>query len=100
MPRPQLDEDTYDRLAALVDARTKVPAEHLTTDDKITFLLDALDEADTHIERLSARVDSLEDELEDARAATDSDSGPAPGLDEIAGGDLGLANDLGRSRRR
>jgi hypothetical protein len=47
MPRPQLTDETYDRLCSLVDDRTRVPAEHLTTEKKLVFLLDTLEELET-----------------------------------------------------
>lgn len=96
MPRPKLTEDTYDRLADLVDARTKVPADHLTTDEKVAFLLNTLEEVEARNARLADRVDSLEDELEAARADS-SDSDPTRDLDAIA--DADLPNGFGPGRR-
>ena len=60
MPRPQLTDETYDRLCSLVDDRTRVPAEHLTTEKKLVFLLDTLEEAETRTARLADRVEELE----------------------------------------
>jgi hypothetical protein len=102
MPRPKIDEDTYERLSELVDSRTKVPAKHLTGDEKLGFLLDALDEAERHVERLSARVDTLEDELEAARAEAADDDPGRPDADAIANADLPeeLARNLGGNTRR
>jgi chromosome segregation ATPase len=67
MPRPTIDEEVVDRLTAAVDARTKVPAEHLGIAERIDFLLDELEDADSRAEYLSDRVDTLEAELEEAR---------------------------------
>jgi len=99
MPRPQLTDETYGRLCSLVDERTRVPAEHLTTEKKLVFLLDALEEAETQVGRLSDRVETLEEELETARATADDSS---PDADAIANADLPeeLANSLGADTRR
>jgi len=102
MPRPQLTDETYDRLCSLVDDRTRVPAEHLTTEKKLVFLLDTLEEAETRIARLADRVDTLEDELEAARASGTDDASERPDASEIANADLPeeLANKLGGNTRR
>ena len=68
MGRPQLDDEVLDRLEAIVDDRTKVPASHLTTSQRLAFVLDELEEADSRIDYLSDRVDALESEVEEARA--------------------------------
>lgn len=103
MPRPQLTDETYDRLCSLVDDRTRVPAEHLTTEKKLVFLLDTLEEAETRTARLADRVEELEGELEAARAMTD-DASERPDASEIANADLPeeLARNLGggNTRRR
>lgn len=101
MPRPQLTDETYGRLCSLVDERTRVPAEHLTTEKKLVFLLDALEEAETQVGRLSDRVETLEEELETARA-TAADASERPDADAIANADLPeeLANSLGADTRR
>jgi len=100
MPRPKIDEDTSDRLAELVDARTKVPAKHLTTDEKVAFLLDQLDETETRAERLASRIDTLEttnDRLRDRVEELEGDDDSPPSVDEIASADL--PNGLGHGRR-
>jgi len=98
MARPRIDADTLDRLTATADERTRVPASHLTADEQLSFVLDQLDEAELRIARLSDRVDTLEDELEAARAEATDDS--PPGIDEIASGSAGdLPNGLGPNRR-
>lgn len=100
MPRPQLTEETADRITEAVDARTKVPARHLTTDEQIGFVLDALDETETRAERLASRVDTLEsenDRLRDRVEELEADDDSPPGIDEIASADL--PNGLGHGRR-
>jgi len=97
MPRPKLTEETTERITAAVDARTKVPAHHLTTDEQIAFVLDALDDAETRVSRLQSRVKDLEAELERARSEPDDTDRDSPGLDEIASADL--PNGLGRGPR-
>jgi uncharacterized protein YlxW (UPF0749 family) len=100
MPRPKITEDTYDRLAELVDARTKVPAKHLTTDEKVAFLLDTLEDTTTRASRLQSKVKELEAELERARSAASDDTDDPPGIDEIASGSAtNLPNGLGPNRR-
>lgn len=91
MARPAIDDDVLDRLEAAVDARTKVPATHLTTEERLSFALDALDEVERRAEHLANRVDTLEDELEEARSE-DTDTG----LDEIADANLGGVDPTGR----
>jgi len=68
MGRPQLDDEVLDRLEEIVDQRTKVPASHLTTTQRLAFLLDELEDADSRVEYLSDRVEALESEIEEARA--------------------------------
>jgi hypothetical protein len=80
MGRPTLDDEVLERLEAVVDRRTKVPAEHLTTAQRLDFVLDALGEADSRIEYLSDRVDDLEEELEEARAEAEEDDLDLDGL--------------------
>jgi hypothetical protein len=100
MPRPQLDKETTDRITEAVDARTKVPARHLTTDEQIGFVLDALDETETRASRLQSKVKELEAELERARSAASDDTDDPPGIDEIASGSAtNLPNGLGPNRR-
>jgi len=74
MGRPQLDDEVLDRLEGIVDDRTKVPASHLTTSQRLAFVLDELEEADSRISYLSDRVDALESEAEEARADADRDA--------------------------
>jgi len=81
MPRPSISEEHIERLTAIVDARTKVPAKHLTTEERLAVLLDELEEADAAVDRLSNRVDTLEQHLDEVRQdTTDSvvDTGSAP----------------------
>ena len=68
MARPTIDEDTLDRLEEIVDARAKVPADHLTTNQLIAFVLDELHDADQRVNRLSKRVDTLESKIEELRS--------------------------------
>lgn len=98
MGRPAIDDDVLDRLTEAVDARTKVPATHLTTEERLDFALDALDEVEQRAQRLADRVNTLETELEEAR----SEDTDAPGVEEIADANLGggLQNNLGPNRRR
>jgi len=74
MPRPTIDEGTLDRLDEIADARAKVPASHLTADQQVAFLLDELEDADARANRLSQRVDRLEDEIEQLRGEGESNS--------------------------
>jgi len=75
MGRPQISDAVLDRLEETVDARTKVPASHLTTEERLAFALDELDEAASRIDYLAGRVDDLEAQLEDARADDTADGG-------------------------
>ena len=68
MPRPTVSEETIDKLNDIADARAKLPADHLTTNQLIDFLLDELGEADQRNKRLSQRVDNLEAEIEELRS--------------------------------
>lgn len=74
MPRPTIDEDTLDRLNEIADARSKVPAEHLTPEQLITFLLDELEDTDARASRLNQRVDKLEAEIEQLRGEDESNA--------------------------
>ena len=89
MPRPTIDEEVVDRLTTAVDARTKVPAEHLGIAERIGFILDELEDADSRAEYLSDRVDTLEAELEEARRDREE-----TGLDDVMnpGGNAGGFN--------
>ena len=74
MPRPTVSEDTLDRLTEIADARSKVPASHLTPEQLIAFLLDELEDADARASRLNQRVDKLEKEIERLRDEGDSNN--------------------------
>jgi predicted nuclease with TOPRIM domain len=74
MPRPTIADDVLDRLAEVVDHRTKVQADHLTTTQRLEFVLDELAEADERVDRLADRVESLEEQLEEARAEASTDT--------------------------
>lgn len=78
MVRPTIDEEVVERLTAAVDARTKVPAEHLGIGERLDFVLDELEEADSRAEYLEGRVDTLEAELEEARRDREE-----TGLDDV-----------------
>ena len=81
MPRPSISEEHIERLTTIVDARLKVPAKHLTTEERLGVLLDELEEADAAVDRLSNRVDTLEQQLDEVRQdSTDSvvDTGSGP----------------------
>lgn len=78
MVRPTIDGDVVERLTDAVDARTKVPAEHLGVEERVAFVLDELEDADTRADRLEDRVDTLEAELEEARRDRDD-----TGLDDV-----------------
>ena len=93
MGRPQIDDETLDRLEEIVDARTKVPASHLTTSQRLSFVLDELEDADSRIDYLADRVDSLEAEVEEARAEADR-------ADQATGGVGGGFNLGGGGNRR
>jgi chromosome segregation ATPase len=93
MPRPTLDDEVVDRLTEVVDDRTKVPAEHLGIAERLDFILDELEEADSRAEYLSDRVETLEAELEEARRERE-ETGLDGVLDDPTGGTGGLgAND-------
>jgi len=92
MARPQLDDEVLDRLEEIVDQRTKVPASHLTTTQRLAFVLDELEDADNKVEYLSDRVEALEGEVEEARAAADR-------ADQATGG-VGGGFNLGEGNRR
>ena len=68
MPRPTVSEETIERLNDIADARAKLPADHLTTNQLVAFLLDELHDADQRNKRLSQRVDNLEAEIEELRS--------------------------------
>lgn len=89
MVRPTIDEEVVERLTAAVDARTKVPAEHLGIGERLDFVLDELEEADSRAEYLEGRVDTLEAELEEARRDREE-----TGLDDVMnpGGNVGGVN--------
>lgn len=81
MPRPSISEEHIERLTAIVDARIKVPAKHLTTEERLGVVLDELEEADGRADRLSNRVETLEQQLDEVRQDTtdsvvDTGSGP------------------------
>lgn len=74
MPRPTIDEEDLARLTDVVDARTKVPAEHLGVAERILFVLDELEDADARADHLADRVEMLEEQLEEAREETVGES--------------------------
>ena len=90
MVRPTIDDEVVERLTDAVDARTKVPAEHLGIGDRLDFVLDELEEADDRVEYLETRVERLETQLEEARQQ-DEPAGPADpsGLDLNVGDNRG-----------
>ena len=94
MPRPTIDEQVVDRLTDAVDARTKVPAEHLGIEERLAFVLDELEEVDQRADHLAQRVDRLEEQLEEARAEPD-ETGVATGT-EVS--DLDLGSNRGGTR--
>ena len=93
MARPTIDDEVVDRLTAAVDARTKVPAEHLGIAERVAFVLDELEEADGRVEYLEGRVETLEAELDEARQRSDS-GGPTNPNDL----DLNVGDTRGGSR--
>ncbi|ERG95826.1 hypothetical protein [Haloquadratum walsbyi] len=42
MPRPSVSEDLKERLESVVNDRADVPVEHLTFEQKVSFVLDEL----------------------------------------------------------
>lgn len=87
MPRPTIDEEDLARLTDVVDARTKVPAEHLGVAERILFILDELEDADARADHLAERVEMLEDQLKEARDETVGES--------IATGTTGFSSNRG-----
>ena len=87
MPRPTIDEEDLARLTEVVDARTKVPAEHLGVAERILFILDELEDADARADHLAERVEMLEDQLKEARDETVGES--------VATGTTGLSSNRG-----
>lgn len=59
MPRPTVSEENRDRLADYVDRKADVPAEVLTFDQQLDYLLD-------HVDDLHDRVEELEEEASSA----------------------------------
>jgi len=92
MPRPTIDESVLERLEAEVENRTKVPAEHLTTTQRLAFLLDELGEAEERAGHLADRVDTLEDQLEAAREEAERNDA-TEGIDGL---NLGTGHGTGR----
>ena len=74
MPRPTVSEDTLDRLEEIADARAKVPAEHLSPEQKIACLLGELEDADARANRLSDKVDRLEAKIAELRNEADTNN--------------------------
>ena len=72
MARPTIDDEVVERLTDAVDARTKVPAEHLAIEERVAFLVDELEDADTRADRLEDRVESLEAQLEKVNTNVDT----------------------------
>ena len=91
MPRPTIPEDDLERLEAIVDNRTKVPVEHLDVRERLAFVLDELEEATAEADRLRDRVETLEEQLVDAR------KGPGGGVGG-SGGSGGLNLGSGRNQ--
>jgi hypothetical protein len=86
MSRPQIDDETAERLESVVESRTKVPVSHLTTTQRIAFILDELAEADSRVTALTSKVESLEEELEKERSdngLAGSDVDPVGGLERL-----------------
>ena len=78
MPRPTISEDDLDRMERIVDERTKVPVDHLTTEERLAFVLDELEEAEARASRLGDRVDRLEETLAEARDGGDRGASGSP----------------------
>jgi chromosome segregation ATPase len=94
MVRPTIDDEVVERLTDAVDARTKVPAEHLGIGERLAFVLDELEEADKRAARLEDRVDTLEAELDEARQQRD-DTGVPTNPNDL---DLNVGDNRGGSR--
>ena len=95
MPRPTISEDDLDRMERIVDERTKVPVEHLTTEERLVFVLDELEEAEARASRLGDRVERLEERLDQAR-----DGGDRGGYGSSPGVSTGSGSFQGRTGRR
>ena len=78
MPRPTVSEETLDRIEETVDQRTKVPAKHLTTEERLAFVLDELEETEARASRLADRVEALEAELQETRSDASGDGFTTP----------------------
>jgi ubiquinone biosynthesis protein UbiJ len=90
MARPTIEEETLDRLKEIVDARAKVPADHLTPDQRLAFALDELADADQRVQRLSNRVETLESKIEELRG--EEQQQPGGGLNPSGGSVRGNGN--------
>jgi len=84
MPRPTIDAEVLERLEAVADDRTKVPVGHLSTTQRLDFVLDELADVSARADHLEGRVESLEAQVEDleeelAAAQSDTSGGPIRG---------------------
>lgn len=91
MPRPSITEEVHERLTEAADQQLRVPATHLDTEERLVVVLDELEAAAGRVEYLSDRVEALEEELEEARAAEPNDTGLDDGMNRGAG-NLGGVN--------
>lgn len=86
MPRPTIDAEVLERLEAVADDRTKVPVDHLSTTQRLDFVLDELadvsaraDHLESRVESLEAQVEDLEEELAATQSQSDTSGGPIGG---------------------
>ena len=58
MPRPNVDEETRDRLAEIVETHADVPASVLTFDQQVRYLLDHTDALHNRLHELQEQANS------------------------------------------
>lgn len=59
MPRPNVDTETRDRLAEVVDRNADVPAEILTFDEQLAYVLRLAEDHEAELSRLQENTGPL-----------------------------------------
>jgi len=85
MARPTIDDATIARLTELTNDRAKVPAEQLTTNQQVSFLLEELTSADQKIRNQQNRIQNLEAKLREATNEQNSRTTPQPTGQNVGG---------------